>query len=70
MATRAAKAGRDAAIQKRLDAAVFALSARFGTEPAPAFPPVRDPEYRAIDERERLAITLERVVAATEKEQR
>lgn len=70
MATRAAKAGRDATIQKRLDTAVVALSARFGAEPAPAFPPVRDPEYRAIDERERLAITLERVVAATEKEQR
>lgn len=68
MATRAAKAGRDAEIQQRIARAVETLSAVFEVEPAPAFPFVRDPEYRAIDEREQMAMTLERIVEATEKE--
>ena len=68
MATRAAMVSRDAEIQKRLEAAVHALAERFDVEPAPPFPPVRDQTYRAIDEREQLVMTLERIVAATEKE--
>jgi hypothetical protein len=66
MATRAAKVGRQADIDKRTDAAISTLADRYGVEVAPAFPPVRDPEFRALDERERLLITLERIVEATE----
>jgi hypothetical protein len=68
MATRAAKAGRDAEIQKRQMAVVAALAEAFGVEPAPAFPFVRDPEFRAIDEREVMTITLERILAAAQEE--
>lgn len=69
MATRAANAGRAAEIQKRETAAVETLAAFFEVNVAPAFPFVRDREYRLNDERERLVITLERIVAATEKEE-
>lgn len=68
MATRAAKAGRDAEIQKRLAAAIAELAAIFEVEPPPAFPFVRDPEFRAIDEREVMTITLERILTATQQE--
>lgn len=68
MATRAAKAARQAEIDKRTDAAVSALCERFGVEVAPAFTPVRDPEWRDIDERERLVITIERIVEAVEED--
>lgn len=68
MATRAAKAARQADIDTRADAAIGALSQRFGVTEAPAFAPVRDPEYRALDERERLVMTLERIVEATKEE--
>lgn len=64
MATRAAKVFRDAEIQKRLDAATEALALRLGVALPPVSPYVRDPEFRAIDERERMAVILERVVAA------
>lgn len=64
MATRAAKVARDADIQKRLDAAITALSERIGIDIPPAFPYVRDPEFRAIDERDRMATILERVLEA------
>lgn len=67
MATRAAKAARDAGVQRRLDSAVTTLAERFGVETPPPYPPVRDQEYRAIDEREWLAATLERIVAATKE---
>lgn len=67
MATRAAMAYRDAEVQKRLDQAVSALAERFQIEPPPPFPPVRDQQYRAIDERDWMATTLERVAAAAEE---
>ncbi len=68
MATRAAKAGRDADIQRRLDAAVTSLADRFRIDVPPPAPPVRDQEFRALDERERLTVMLERIAAATRKE--
>lgn len=64
MATRAAIAYRDAEVQKRLGSAVEALAANAGA-PMPDRPAyVRDPAYRAVDERDWLATALERVVAA------
>jgi hypothetical protein len=68
MATRAANAGRAAEIQKRETAAVESLAEVFGVEVAPAFPFVRDREYRLNDERERLVMTLERIVAKAQEE--
>jgi hypothetical protein len=68
MATRAAMAYRDAEIQKRLDAAVTTLADRFAVDLPPPFPPVRNAEFRALDERDWLTITLERLVDATQSE--
>lgn len=65
MATRAAIAYRDAEVQKRLGSAVEALAANAGV-PLPDRPAyVRDPAYRAVDERDWLATALERIVAAS-----
>lgn len=68
MATRAAMVAREAEINRRQEAAVGTLVQRFAVELPPPFPPVRDPAYRALDEREWLAIALERIVEATAKE--
>lgn len=70
MATRAAMAARDSDVQKRLVRAVDTLAGAFGVEPAPPFPPVRDPAYRVIDEREQLTMTLERIVAAMNSQEK
>jgi hypothetical protein len=67
VATRAAMAAREAEVQKRLEAAVTTLALRFNVEPAPPFAPVRDAQYRAIDEREQLVLTLEALVDASEQ---
>lgn len=65
MATRAAKAELDALARKRLDAATQTLQERFGLEPLPVRPFVRDPEHARIQEIDDIASVLEGVAAAT-----
>lgn len=65
MATRAAKAEMDALARKRLADATKTLQERFGFDPLPARPLVRDPEFVRIQETEDYATVLESVVAAT-----
>lgn len=60
MASRAHKAGWDAAVNKRLDAATTALSSLLGIDVPDPVAWVRDQEYLAISQRERLAVILER----------
>lgn len=68
MATRAAISHRDAEVQKRLEAAVASLADRAGVA-LPDHPPfVRDAAYRAVDGREWLTTTLERIVEASTPE--
>jgi hypothetical protein len=64
MATRAAMVARDADVQARLDRAVLALALRVGIELPPAPIYARDPYFRQIDERERMAVILERLLGA------
>lgn len=55
---------RDARVQVRLDAAVMAVARQVGVELPPAPPWARDPFFRQIDERERMAVILERLLEA------
>lgn len=63
MATRAAKANRDADVRQRLDAAAKHLADVLGVEMPPPAELVRDPELARIVEAERMAGLLEAVVA-------
>lgn len=66
MATRAAIAYRDAEVTKRLMAAVETLAERAKVALPERPPYVRDAAFRAVDERDWLATTLETIVASTQ----
>jgi len=68
MATRAAKAEMDAIATRRIDTAIQTLQERFGLDPVPARPIVRDPEHARIEQNEDFATVLEGIVNASEPE--
>ena len=64
MASRDQIAARKQDIDRRIQASAQIISEAEGIEYPPAYPWAHQPEYRANDEMERVAIFLERLVAA------